>query len=243
MVQRASPSLIALNLNRKIPLNILTVNDSGEVTVQRQIVMTAREETYEIDTTKPYKLNAGTSGVCESYLMEALKGCLSATDRVLYTPERITTLGKQCSQANSPFSVTDRMGLISDVMQLGKSGLLQTSAGLSLIHEIKGDTECESLLRMRLTTVQWSLDLVWDSIATRLGGIAAVWWEMDDSTRANMNAFRRVRFPVPSCHLSDLCHNIIVPFLSTGEEVGLRAIQRRHTGRASTAHTGYRRGG
>jgi len=64
-----------LNLDRKIPLNLLAVNQNGESRIQRDIVMTAREETYEIDTTRPYKLNAGTSGVC-AFLLEMIKSML-----------------------------------------------------------------------------------------------------------------------------------------------------------------------
>ena len=73
-------------------------------------------------------------------------------DRVLYLPARLTTLGRQASQENSPFAVTDRIGLISDATVLGKSGLLKTSAGLGLINELKSEQECEYDDMPKMTT-------------------------------------------------------------------------------------------
>jgi aminopeptidase 2 len=63
-------------------------------------------------------------------------------DRVLYEPKRVQLLGSQAYQSNSPFNVTDRIGLVSDAMALAKSGMALTSAGLSLINEMKKETEC-----------------------------------------------------------------------------------------------------
>ncbi|PVG02822.1 putative AAP1-alanine/arginine aminopeptidase [Serendipita vermifera] len=146
----------------KIPLKLLTVDENGNCNIDRSIVMTKREETYPVDTSRPYKLNSGTSGVY----------------RVLYQPERVKLLGRQAYQQNTPFNVTDRIGLVSDAMVLAKSGMALTSAGLGLINEMKNETEY----------------LVWDSIAGKLGMILDVWWEMSDKDRENMNAFRRSLF-------------------------------------------------
>ncbi|KAG8777819.1 Aminopeptidase 2 mitochondrial [Serendipita sp. 397] len=146
----------------QIPLNLMTVDESGKASVDRSIVMKTREETYKVDTSKPFKLNAGTSGVY----------------RVLYKPDRVKKLGKQATEASSPFAVTDRIGLISDVMVLGKSGMCRTSDGLALINEMRSETEY----------------FVWDCISTNLGTILGVWWEMSDVVRANMNAFRQSLF-------------------------------------------------
>jgi aminopeptidase 2 len=49
---------------RKIPLKLLTVDGDGNCHIDRSVVMTKREETYPVDTSRPFKLNAGTSGVC-----------------------------------------------------------------------------------------------------------------------------------------------------------------------------------
>jgi len=49
---------------RYIPLNVLSTNSAGKTTIDRQPVLEEREGTVTVDTTKPFKLNAGTSGVC-----------------------------------------------------------------------------------------------------------------------------------------------------------------------------------
>jgi aminopeptidase 2 len=48
-----------------IPLSILTVDASGKPAVDKAAVLDTREKTFTLDTSKPYKLNAGTNGVCE----------------------------------------------------------------------------------------------------------------------------------------------------------------------------------
>jgi len=65
------------------------------------------------------------------------------TDRVAYTPERIAILGKQAADTCSPFSLTDRIGLVSDAQNLGQSGYIKTSTALELIDALKNEEECE----------------------------------------------------------------------------------------------------
>ena len=43
---------------------MLTTNPDGKVVIDRTLVLTEREGTYKIDTSRPWKLNAGTTGVC-----------------------------------------------------------------------------------------------------------------------------------------------------------------------------------
>jgi aminopeptidase 2 len=47
-----------------VPLALLTT-DGDKVNVDNSIVLDTREKTLAIDTSKPFKLNAGTYGVCE----------------------------------------------------------------------------------------------------------------------------------------------------------------------------------
>lgn len=49
--------------SRNVPLNLLSVQH-GIASVDREIVLRERETTYVVDTTKPFKLNTGTKGVC-----------------------------------------------------------------------------------------------------------------------------------------------------------------------------------
>ena len=45
---------------------LLTVSENGQPVINNEIVLDQREMTIPLDTSKPFKLNAGTVGVCES---------------------------------------------------------------------------------------------------------------------------------------------------------------------------------
>jgi aminopeptidase 2 len=48
-----------------VPLRLLSVDSSGKAILDKNALLTEREQTFKIDSTKPFKLNAGTSGVCK----------------------------------------------------------------------------------------------------------------------------------------------------------------------------------
>ncbi|KAF9504838.1 hypothetical protein BS47DRAFT_1438322 [Hydnum rufescens UP504] len=108
-----------------IPLTILSTDSSGKSVIDRSIVLDTRQTTISLDTTKPFKLNAGTIGVF----------------RVAYEPERLKLLGQWAAQKNSVFTLEDRMGLVSDAMVLAKAGVGATSGALDLIASLKDETE------------------------------------------------------------------------------------------------------
>jgi hypothetical protein len=58
-------SYALLTYYRHIPLNIISVDSSGKSVVNKVAVLEAREKVFELDTSKPFKLNAGNVGVCE----------------------------------------------------------------------------------------------------------------------------------------------------------------------------------
>ncbi|KIO15900.1 hypothetical protein M407DRAFT_235051 [Tulasnella calospora MUT 4182] len=109
----------------KIPLNVRTADASGKVSTDRSVVLSEREATIPLDTSKPFKLNAQTTGVY----------------RVAYTPERLKKIGEEAAKENSVFSLEDRMGLVSDALILAKAGISQTSAALDLIKSLKNEKE------------------------------------------------------------------------------------------------------
>ncbi|KAK0503051.1 leucyl aminopeptidase [Armillaria luteobubalina] len=80
---------------------------------------------FALDTSKPFKLNAGTAGVY----------------RVLYTPERLSKIADEAAQVDSPFSVDDRMGLVYDAMALSKAGLSKLSSALTLVDKLRNEKE------------------------------------------------------------------------------------------------------
>lgn len=105
------------------PLNVLSTGTNGKTAIDRSIVLKEREMTIEVDTSKPWKLNAGTSGVY----------------RVAYEPERLKQLGEWASQ--NAFGLEDRMGLVSDAVTLAKAGMTKTSAALDLIEGLRAEEE------------------------------------------------------------------------------------------------------
>jgi aminopeptidase 2 len=111
-----------------IPLSLLTTDASGKTKVDHTLVLSEREMDIKLDTSKPWKLNAGTVGVF----------------RTAYTPERLTKLGEEASRKGSAFGLEDRVGLVSDAMVLARAGYGKTSGGLSVISRMQGETERKS---------------------------------------------------------------------------------------------------
>ncbi|CAL1703777.1 unnamed protein product [Somion occarium] len=109
-----------------IPLSLVTVGADGKPVVDNSIVLDSREKTIPLDTSKPFKLNAGTVGVF----------------RVLYTPERLAAIAKEAAKSKgSLFGFEDRIGLINDAPALAKAGLTEVSSALTLIDNFRNETE------------------------------------------------------------------------------------------------------
>lgn len=53
-------------VKRNVPLRLITVNNQGDAMLDSEALLTEREHFYKIDISTPYKLNAGTTGVCKS---------------------------------------------------------------------------------------------------------------------------------------------------------------------------------
>lgn len=62
-------TLIKLWHYRTVPLSLLSVGKDGKPTVDNSLVLDTREKVIPLDTTKPYKLNANTTGVCMSSIV------------------------------------------------------------------------------------------------------------------------------------------------------------------------------
>ncbi|KAJ7457967.1 leucyl aminopeptidase [Mycena galericulata] len=100
-----------------VPLEILTVEKDGQVHINKTAVLDEREKTFALDTSRTFKINAGTIG----------------TYRVLYTPERLSKIAAEAAKENSVFALQDRIGLIYDVAALSAAGLAQLSSLFTLI--------------------------------------------------------------------------------------------------------------
>ncbi|KXN92312.1 Aminopeptidase 1 [Leucoagaricus sp. SymC.cos] len=112
-----------------VPLRILTADSDGKAITDNEIILTKQEQFFKLDTSKPYKLNADTTGVY----------------RVLYEPKTLVKIAKEAAEDNSVFSLDDRMGLIYDIVALSSAGLAEVSSALTLVN-ILGKTEKEHLV-------------------------------------------------------------------------------------------------
>ncbi|KAJ7592639.1 leucyl aminopeptidase [Mycena floridula] len=112
------------NIIWKIPLSIVTVDSTGQAATNYTL-MEQREQYFELDTKKPLKLNAGTTGLY----------------RVRYTPDRMLKIAKEATKASSCFTSDDKTGLVMDATALSKAGLTGISSLLELIDVLRDDTE------------------------------------------------------------------------------------------------------
>lgn len=88
---------ISLNMrpNRTIPLSLLTVGEDGNPVVDKETVLDSREMIIPLNTTKPYKLNTNTVGVCALSCPISLGYALTqGTNRPCAIPRRSCT--KDC---------------------------------------------------------------------------------------------------------------------------------------------------
>ncbi|WFC99442.1 Aminopeptidase 2 mitochondrial [Malassezia yamatoensis] len=144
-----------------VPLAIKKV-ENGKASVDYALTLEAeREKQIDYPNAKDavWKLNADTMGVY----------------RVAYTPERLALLGKVAAQTDSPFTVEDRVGLVSDAWMLAKANYTKTSSALTLT-KLLGAEEKSSLVNQ--------------AMAQNLASVASVWWEQPKEIRDAINAFR-----------------------------------------------------
>lgn len=127
---------------RTVPLAILTVDNEGKPIINNTVVLDTRETFIPLDLSKPFKLNAGTKGVCEFFILLCRLSPECQLDRVLYTPERLEKIAEEASKPNSIFSLNDRMGMVNDSVALAKAGLAPVTGALTLIQGLKNEQEC-----------------------------------------------------------------------------------------------------
>ncbi|KAI0717276.1 peptidase family M1-domain-containing protein [Cerioporus squamosus] len=127
-----------------VPLNIVICAADGKPSVNK-VLLEEREKLIPLETSKPFKLNADTTGFYT----------------VKYSAERLAKLGKQATSPSSPFSLSDRIGLVWDAFSLARAGYTPLSSALGLVNTFNNETEY----------------FVWNTIATNLSIIASTWYE------------------------------------------------------------------
>ncbi|KXN82505.1 Aminopeptidase 1 [Leucoagaricus sp. SymC.cos] len=81
-----------------VPLRILTVNSDGKAITDNEALLTERQQFFKLDTSKPYKSNAGTTGVY----------------RVLYEPKTLAKIAEEATKDDFIFSLGDSMVRVGD---------------------------------------------------------------------------------------------------------------------------------
>lgn len=59
------------DLVRTVPLSLVTTDASGKPQVDRAIVLDEREKFIPLDTSNSFKLNGGTTGVCQYHILRS----------------------------------------------------------------------------------------------------------------------------------------------------------------------------
>ncbi|KAF7360192.1 Aminopeptidase 1 [Mycena venus] len=108
-----------------IPLQILSVDSTGRIRINHEVVLREQEQFIALDTSKPFKINANTAGYY----------------RVLYSPDRLKAIGAEAAKEISVFSVADRVGLVNDAFALAKTDLLKMSDALALTYALRSEKE------------------------------------------------------------------------------------------------------
>ncbi|KAJ6558345.1 hypothetical protein B0H19DRAFT_1292397 [Mycena capillaripes] len=165
---------------RNVPLAILTVDKDGKAHIDKSAILEEKETTFAIDVTKNFKLNAETTGFY----------------RVLYTPEHLSKIVAEAAKEDTVFSLSDRIGLIYDVLELAKAGMTKLSSFFTLVDIWRSETNCKYSSNCCFPEIHPSAALVWESILTGLNGVARA-FEIDAQIDTTLRGFMHVRI-VPS---------------------------------------------
>jgi aminopeptidase 2 len=140
-----------------IPLSLLSVGKDDKPKIQKELVLDSREIEIELDTSKPFKLNAGTvsPGPCLSLFADGFH-TEQRPVHVLYTPERLSKIAAEAGKGEDVFSIDDRIGLVNDATALARAGLMKTSAALEMVDKLRHETHRElSSRRAKSPLLTW----------------------------------------------------------------------------------------
>jgi hypothetical protein len=167
-------------------LAVVTKNKHGTSYVDKSVVLRGQQTVIHLDTTVPFKLNAGTSGFCESgsSIIQYPQAVVpfadtSCADRVLYSSDLFHDVVAEARSATSIFSTEDRIGLFLDTLAFAKAGLMKTSAALTLVDALQETDDCQYaaflLLSIELMTDKCTADFVLDNIAAAIQSMLLLW--------------------------------------------------------------------
>jgi aminopeptidase 2 len=131
--------------DRNVPLSTITKNNHGTSIIDRSHILSKREAMLDLDTSRPFKLNVGTTGVCELLLISPHRWAVVEiiSDRVLYTGNLFDGVMREAVKVGSIFAAEDRVGLLLDTLAFAKAGLAKTSGVLALANALRHDRDCK----------------------------------------------------------------------------------------------------
>jgi hypothetical protein len=71
--------------HRSVPLGLVTASVDGQSLVDNTALLETREAEFKLDTTKPFKINADTNGVCGSFHLPCCNAGLRLAQTECYT--------------------------------------------------------------------------------------------------------------------------------------------------------------
>ncbi|KAJ7159076.1 leucyl aminopeptidase [Mycena crocata] len=135
-----------------VPLSLLTFASDESIdlpTIDKSLLLSERQQFFPLDTNKPFKLNASSTGFY----------------RVFYDSEKLNRRALEAAKGN----ICDRVGLMNDAMALAKADMASLSSALTLIDAFAGETEY-IILEGIAANISVLLDAWWEnpSIVARL---------------------------------------------------------------------------
>ncbi|KAJ7105158.1 leucyl aminopeptidase [Mycena epipterygia] len=132
-----------------VPLGLLTFDEEGNICIDNSEFLSERERFIPLDTNKPFKLNASSTGFY----------------RVLYASEKLNVRALEAAKHD----ICDRVGMMNDAMALAKADLAKLSSALTLMDSFAGEAE-DIILQGIAANISGLLDVWWEhpSIIERL---------------------------------------------------------------------------
>jgi aminopeptidase 2 len=168
-------------------------------------VLDSREMDIELDTSKPFKLNAGT--VTPGKLIGGWHEVYSQISivRVLYSPERFIKIAAEAAKGENVFSIDDRIGLVSDAAALAGAGFAKTSAALEMIHQLRNEPHrVYFILSLGSQKADDSIELVWTAFSGFMGETKGTWFE-NKAVYDGMSKFSRVNYIIMLATCTSRC--------------------------------------
>ncbi len=177
-------------------MSLITTSPDGKTVINKDLLLDEREKFIPLDTSKPFKLNADTTGFCE---------CRAHTERENVLTQQQTLRSTQRSGWSS---------LASKLLPRIRHFLSRTGSGLSrmrsrlqrpatLLSAVRWHSSTRFVRRKSVSShgivailcseFNDIADLVWGAIASNLATIVSTWWENPHVVNM-LNAFRRASF-------------------------------------------------